>query len=209
MLHHSALLAIMLAGAGAAPPGLDWPAYVDGTSCKDVLPDGARTILGIKLDMNTLDAFERVLGASPLSKEGDAGEYFEWRCWAAANGDGTVLVVGRGEVDAQVRVLGRGMRFAGRGACPKSKLVSRSLATSNGVRIGLTRAEIERKVGPATAAGTGWHDRTCLGKKPMTEAERSAMGAGTAEGWDVSSRVTVVEADGRAEGFRLVWVVTF
>jgi hypothetical protein len=212
MLRHAILLAAALAAPGAAPLGLDWPVVqfdADGTGCKEVLPDSARTLLGIKLEMTTLDAFERVLGVSPLQKEGDAGEYFEWRCWEAANGDGTVLVVGRGEVDAQVRVLGRGMSFAGRGACPKSKLVSRSLTMKSGVRIGLTRADIERKVGPPTAAGAGWYDRTCLGKKPMTNAERSATGVGPAGAWDVSSRVTVVETDGRAEGFRVVWTVTY
>lgn len=211
MLHHALLLAVALAGAGAALSGLDWPVVqfdAGGTKCSEVLPDGARTLLGINLDMKNLDAFERVLGNSPLHQEGDASEYFEWRCWEAANGDGTVLVVGCGEVDVQVRVLGRGMKFALRGGCPKSKLVNRSLAMRNRVRIGLTRTDIERKVGLATAAGAGWYDRTCLSKWPMTKSERSAMRAGPADAWDVVSRVTVVEVDGRAEGFRVVWVVT-
>jgi hypothetical protein len=212
MLHLAVLLTIAVAETGAAPQGLDWPVVqfdAGGTGCSAVLPDGVRTVFGIRLEMKSLDAFERVLGTSPLQKEGDAGEYFQWRCWEAANGDGTVLVVGRGEVDAQVQVLGRGMSFAGRGICPKSKLVSRSLATMNGVRMGLARADIERKIGRATAAGTGWYDRTCLGKRRMTKTERSARGAGPTDTRDVSSRVTVVEAGGRAEGFRVIWVVTY
>lgn len=153
-----------------ATQGLDWPVVqfdASGTECQEVLPAAARTLLGIPLDRNHLGAFERVLGASPLRKQGDAGEYFEWRCWKAANGDGTVLVVGQGEVDAQVRVLGRGMAFAGRGECTSSKRVDRSLALGNGLRLGLTHGDLERKVGPATAAGAGWYDRTCLGNRPM------------------------------------------
>ncbi len=43
----------------------------------------------------------------------------------------------------------------------------------------------------------------------MTENDRAVQRAGPADVWDVSSRVTVVEAHGRAEGFRVVWVVTY
>lgn len=203
---------LALAAAPPAPADLDWPrVQLDGREprCTEALPEGTQTLLGIRLEQGSLDAFERVLGASALHKEGDAGDYFEWRCWEAANADGTVLVVGRGEVDAQLRVLGRGMKFAARGSCPKSRKVSRALATANGVRLGLTRADIEQKTGRATATGVGWFDRACLSKKAMTEDERVAQRAGPEGAWDVSSQLTVVEAQGRVEGFRVIWAVSY
>jgi hypothetical protein len=45
-----------------------------------------------------------------------AHEYVAWRCWQAANGDGTVLYVFRGEVGGGMMILGREMAFAGRGS---------------------------------------------------------------------------------------------
>jgi hypothetical protein len=212
MLHHAALLAFAVAAGRSTPAELDWPRErldePHEVRCRKALPDDTRTLLGVRVDQETLDRFEALLGSSPLHSEGDASTGFLWRCWEGANGDGTVLVLGRGEVDAQFQVLGREMKSVARGTCPKSKLVSRALVTGNGVRLGLTRADVERKVGRATTAGAGWFDRACLSKQPMTEKERVALHAGARGAWEVFSRITVVEAHGRVEGFRVVWGVT-
>jgi len=204
---------LLVLSAGSAAPGYPaWPHpyYVSGEShCTKALPDGVRTLLGIRMDKSTLASFERVLGASPLRKEGDGGEFFASRCWEAANGDGTVLVVGRGDVHAEFRVIGREMTNIQRGTCPKSKLVSRDLATANGVRLGLTRAQVERKVGPASKAGDGWFERACLSERPMTKSERARLGAGPSGAWDVSGRMTVVQKDDRVEAIRVMWAVTY
>src|SRR5512144_729248 len=75
--------------------GIAWPPYVnygqDGLTCTSVPRDRARTILGIRIDEQAVEVAERVLGPSPLHQEGDASEYVAWRCWLAANGDGTLL----------------------------------------------------------------------------------------------------------------------
>jgi hypothetical protein len=207
MLQYSTLLVLHLAASAGTPADLDWPREVDEPReviCQQPLPEGTRTLLGIKLDLDTLEQFQARLGSSPLHNEGDASTSFHWRCWEAANGDGTVLVVGRGELDVEVRVLGRRMRFAARGTCPKSKLVSRSLATDNGVRLGSSAADIEKKVGRSTTTGTGWLDRTCFSKRPMTDKERAAAKADPGAAWDVVSRLTVVLANDRVEEFRVV-----
>jgi hypothetical protein len=211
MLHHAVLLVLILR-ADDAPGALTWPEvhYESGeTECADALPDGTRTLLGVRLEMATLASFERVLGPSPLRKQGDGGEYFAWRCWEAENGDGTVLVVGRGEVHAEFQVLGRDMMFPQRGTCPKSKLVDRSLATANGIRLGMTQAQVEQRTGPASKSGTGWSERACLSKQPMNHQEKARVGGDAADSFDISSTIRLVERDGRTEAFRVMWTVTY
>jgi hypothetical protein len=211
MLHHAVLLVLLLRAEDASG-GLTWPEvhHQSGeTECAHALPDGARTLLGVQLEKATLTSFERVLGPSPLRKQGDAGEYFAWRCWEAENGDGTVLVVGRGEVHAELQVLGKDMMFPQRGTCPRSKLVTRSLATANGVRLGLTRAQVEQKSGPASKIGDHWFEKACLSKLPMNAEEKARVGAGAADSFDVSSTLRAVEKGGRVEAFRVMWAVTY
>ena len=211
MLEPVLLIVGLLSATGTPPADLDWP--VDSPpeddredhrpACTKAISNGVRTILGIRLEQETLERFEALLGESPLHSEGDAGTGFEWRCWEAASGDGTILVVGSGELTAEFRILGPRMKFDARGTCPSSKLVSRTLATANGVRLGLTRAQVERKVG-----GRGWLDRTCIGKEPMTEEERRAQGGPPGAAWSVYSRITLVASGGRVEGIRVVWALT-
>lgn len=209
---HLGFLLVLVLGAEDAEGVLRWPKvhYESGeTECAHALPDGTRTLLGVRLEEATLPSFERVLGRSLSWKQGDAGEYFEWRCWEAENGDGTVLVVGRGEVHAEFQVLGRDKAFPQRGTCPKSKLVGRSLATANGIQLGMTRAKVEQKTGPASKMGKNWFERSCLSKQPMKEEERARVGASAAASFDVSSTISLVEKDGRIEAFRVMWAVTY
>src|SRR5512133_2778793 len=115
------------AAAGAASrsapltKALVWPppkeAFAPGNVvCAKPPSDGMRTILGIVVDHGAVDRAVGVLGASPLSEEGDAGDYSASRCWEAANGDGTLLCLERGEVHGGLTVVGREVASTRRGS---------------------------------------------------------------------------------------------
>src|SRR5262249_51183302 len=157
--------------ASAASDELRWPARsLDRTGeahCADSLPDGTRTLLGIRLNTDPSNLFVHVLGPSPEHGAADAHSGQSWQCWAAANGDGTVLIVRGGELADEFEVLGREMQFPERPTCARSKLVSRKLTTANGLRIGISRTDLEAKVGVSSRAGKRWVQRRCSNRKPM------------------------------------------
>lgn len=119
------ILALFSTGplATAANGELRWPPRSHDRPrephCADSLPDGTRTILGIRLNTDPSNLFVDVLGPPPGHSAGDAHSGWNWHCWAAANGDGTVLVVGGGELVDEFEVLGREMPFPARSKCAK------------------------------------------------------------------------------------------
>lgn len=211
-----ATLAVLLAFASDAPlPAQDaWPSDAAGRHvpvCKGKLAVSARTILGIPVEQETIGRFEALLGSSPEHVEGDASTSLHWRCWEAANGDGTVLMVGTGEVHAEAQVLGREMEFAARGSCARSTRITRALATASGLRLGATRARAERTLGRELAftADERWLDVACLGRERMIAAEARRQGAPAGAAFDVFSRVTVAHARGRVVGIRVMFGKTY
>jgi hypothetical protein len=117
-----------------------------------------------------------------------------------------VLVIGQSELHGIVRLFGPEMAFPERGTCPTSDKVSKTLATASGIRLGLSRNEIEKRVGPATKAGKGWYQHFAASKRPMTEQEKSAWKASPPyDVFDVFSGIRVVEKGGRAVGIQIAW----
>jgi len=172
--------------------------------------DASRTLFGIAVDTGTVDQFEAKLGKSPAHVQGDASTFSSRQCWQAANGDGTVLVIEHGELDAHIEILGREMEVREGPGCPKSPLVSRAMATANGLRLGLSLEEIERVVGPPTEQGADWFARTCSAKEPMTSAEKERMLTTNPDAaWDVYWDIQVVESNGTAEGIRITYVIQY
>jgi hypothetical protein len=190
--------------------GSEWPRFAerleDRAKRAKPLSEDSLTVLGIRINQESVDVAENVLGPSQLRSQGDAAESLHWRCWEAANGDGTVLVIGRGELDGVVRVFGPEMAFPERGTCPASDKVSKTLATASGIRLGLSRDEIEKRVGPATKAAKGWYQHFAMSTRPMTEEEKSAWKATPPyDIFAVFSGIRVVENGGRAVGFQIAW----
>jgi hypothetical protein len=191
----------------ATPGGLHWPPYQDygpgQERCADLLTDESRTIQGLLVDASTVDAAQGVFGPASLREEGDASEHTEWRCWRAANGDGTVVYVDRGEVGGGLRVLGREMAFPERSKCAKSSNVHRGIATKSGLHLGLTRAQVEDLVGPSTKSAKDWYERSCCGKKLQSKGNGGA-GAGD-ESAAACSLFRGVETRGKLVGFAITW----
>jgi len=130
----------------------------------------------------------------------------DWRCWTAANGDGTTLFLGRGEVHEELRLFDGEVSFPERNGCPRSKLVRRGLATEDGLRLGLSRAAVEELVGGSSGAGSGWYERLCFTKRAMTEKEKVRLHAVKASAnVGVTSRLVVLEDGDKAIGLRVSW----
>ncbi len=191
-----------------------WPpevGYQDGEAeCPRALPADLLSIDGLRpgrgLDDDLADGV-RIFGPSPLLHAGDAGASRSWRCWSAANGDGTVVVESTGlGIWWELRVLGPEIAFEGRDQCPRSKKVGRWLATGNGIRLGLARARVESLVGAATKASRGWFERMCFSKQKMTPAESASMKAPAGNDfWGIASWFRGVFAGGRLAGFSIGW----
>jgi hypothetical protein len=171
--------------------------------------DAMRTILGVVLDHGAVERAVGVLGSSPLREEGDAGDYAASRCWEAANGDGTLLCLERGEVHAGLTVLGREVASARRGASPLSALVRRGMATGAGLRLGLPKTEVTRIVGRDSRPRADQFYRACCSKRPMTAAEKAAAQAPAEYAFfDVCTVFRGVFADGKVVGFAITWAET-
>jgi hypothetical protein len=206
------ILALLSTGALASSGSdeLRWPARSRDKAgephCADSLPDGTRILLGIRLNSDPGNLFVDVLGPSPGHGAGDGRRGRNWQCWAATNGDGTVLVARRGVLVDEFEVLGREMPFPARPTCARSKLVSRKLATANGLRIGIFRSDVEAKVGAPSRAGKRWLQRTCNSRKPMTDEDRDAWEAPPGAHWDILSAMTALFDDAdRMVAFRVTW----
>jgi hypothetical protein len=194
--------------------GLAWPSavqypYETGPKCARPLSEETLTVSGLRVREDAIEKAERIIGRSPIHEEGDAGDFVAWRCWEAANGDGTVLYVARHEIGAEIRVLGAEMAFAGRGACPKSKLVHRRMATGNGLRLGLDRARVEKVAGRASWVGREGFERACWSRRPMTKAEKAATNASGGDAfWDIYSAFRGVESSGELVALGVTWSAT-
>ena len=164
-----------------ASAGMSWPPEAryaaDEGKCPTPLSDATRTVLRLRLDAGLVDRAEEVLGASPVHEEGDAGSYRKWRCWEAANGDGTVLYIAKGEVQGILRIVGPDMAFADRGTCPKSTKIDRHLATANGIGLGTSRAAFQKRIGRISQEGEGWYERACFTQKRLTDQQIHSMNA--------------------------------
>jgi hypothetical protein len=193
--------------------GIPWPAsdYSSAKSvCSEPPPDTARTILGIRVQKTAVRFAERILGPSPLRSQGQGGEHVTWRCWEAANGDGTVLYVSRGEVEGQLRVLGAEMLFPGRGSCPKSQLVHRGIATDGGLRLGLSQIEAQARLGAPTIVNKDSAEWVCEARRQLTPQEAAArrLPPGV-DLMDIVSIAKLVLSDSKVVGFEIQWQETY
>lgn len=100
------MLFVLLATALASNGGGAWPegsARPKASQCAIDDLERSRSVLGLRVRKVELDQAEKTLGPAPRWTKGDGGEWRSWRCWESANGDGTVLQVGRTDVDAFIR----------------------------------------------------------------------------------------------------------
>src|SRR6267378_237574 len=117
-----------------------------------VLADTNFTILGLAAGTQ-FDEIAAKLGKAQSVQRGDASSGREQVCYASANSTETVHVIFEfGELTSVFYLFTGGKDWKGSDLCHKSKQISRTVSTSSGLRLGLTRAQIEAILGKADFA---------------------------------------------------------
>jgi hypothetical protein len=110
-------------------------------------------ILGI--DLTYEDIFGKVakkLGKTAMIFRGDASTARQQACYVSSTGASkTFLIFEQGEVELAFYLFADGRSWNGIDHCAESGLVARNIATSSGLRLGLTRAQVEGILGRPTA----------------------------------------------------------
>lgn len=164
--------------------------YCDQKSAKKVeITDADATILGLAIGRASLRDVQAKLGSAEVTRVSREEESDVSICYVSPT-DGTVLVfysgvMGGGEDITWFALWSHEAAFLHTSQCTPSKLVSRSLRTQSGIRLGLTKAALERIVGKATEHGPKSVMYNYLCRKKMTEEE--IKGFKTANNWDVRS----------------------
>ncbi|MGB9073054.1 MAG: hypothetical protein WCC22_10330 [Terriglobales bacterium] len=164
--------------------------YCDEKNAKKVeITDADATILGLAIGRASLKDVQTKLGSAIVTRVSREEESDVSICYVSP-ADGTVLVfysgvMGGGEDITWFALWSREAAFPHASQCTPSKMVSRGLGTQSGVRLGLTKADLERIVGKPTERGPKSVKYNYLCRKKMTEDE--IKGFKTANNWDVRS----------------------
>jgi len=151
--------------------------------------DANMSILGLAIGHASLKDVQARLGNArtvPVSKEEESDVAL---CYVSPT-DGTVLIFYSGSMAGWVDVTGfalwaREAQYPRASDCLSSKLVSRSLATTGGVRLGLTKEELQRLLGQPTGFGKASIKYQYVCRRKMTDDEIKRFK--TVNNWDVAS----------------------
>jgi hypothetical protein len=186
------------------------------------------TVLGVALEETSLSEAQRI-PAEVRHNGGDAGASASGECYVGADGTTLALVsnseMGGGAVITDVQLVARGSHpdYSGddgyavpperRPRCATSASLSESTATSGGLRLGLTRADVLRLLGRPTESDEHRVLFTSEAKVPMTPGQRKALKPYTGEDrrddYLVRLRAVLVElAGGRVTAIRLTQVTS-
>jgi hypothetical protein len=136
--------------------------------------DADATILGFVIGHASLN-IQTKLGDAKIERVSRAEESDIAMCYASPT-DATVLVVYSGAIGGWkdltwLALWSREAAYPRRSHCASSTLVSRSLATGSGLRLGLTNKEVQEIAGRPTTVGSQSAKYEYLCRAKMTEAE--------------------------------------
>lgn len=132
-------------------------------------------ILGIPLGENQFQLAVTKLGKATQVDRGDASTGRHQICYVSAKNPHKVyLILEFGEVEEVFYLFANGTAWAGEDLCTKSELVSDKVATSSGLRLGLTRSQLEAILGPPDYADVSrvFYSRQIRRKTSTAEFER-------------------------------------
>jgi hypothetical protein len=145
-------------------------------------------VMGLRVGHSTFKDVRAKLGPSKETRVSREEESDVAMCYVSPS-DGTVLifytgVMGGGEDITWFAIWSREAAFPHTAQCSPSKLISRSVRTSSGLRLDLTKSELQKIAGipTQTKAKLDAYDFIC--RRKMTPDE--ITGFKTANGWDVS-----------------------
>jgi|SRR5579864_2766315 hypothetical protein len=151
---NGAIVVLLLIVTGLCPAQTrreDEP-FCDEKSAKKVeIADGDAATLGFSIGHATLKDVQAKLGSASVTRVSREEESDVSICYVSP-ADGTVLVLytgvmGGGEDITWFALWSHEAAYPHASRCTPSKLVTRSLSTESGVRLGLTKEEFERVVG--------------------------------------------------------------
>lgn len=179
------ILFLLLITANASPSQTnreDEPYCDERSTPKVEITDSDATILGLTIGRASLKDVQAKLGST---EERDLSV-----CYVSPI-DGTVLVFYSGVMASgwknitRFDLWSREAAFPHTSQCTSSNSVSRSLRTQSGIRLGLTKADLEQILGKPTKRGSKSDRYNFLCRRKMTEDE--IKGFKTANNWDVRS----------------------
>jgi hypothetical protein len=186
-----AIVVLLLIATGLSPAQTrheDEP-FCDEESAKNVdIAAGDAAILGFSIGHATLKDVQAKLGSASVRRVSREEESDVSICYVSP-ADGTVLVfytgvMGGGTDITWFALWSHEAAYPHASRCTPSKLVTRSLSTESGVRLGLTKEEVERIVGKPPQNGLKSNKYSYLCRKKMTEEKIKSFK--TENNWDVT-----------------------
>ena len=168
-----ALLSSQTAAAGLEPPG--YPAALLGAQPTLAQPAARSASLGgylVQLESTSLGLLARAAGA-PLTREREGENVHDWLCMAAREG-GKPLRVWAHSSAADGPVSGVQIEAGGTpdARCPELPAAMQPVSLGEGLRLGLTRAEVVKRLGPPSHEDGGW--LMYLADRPVPAAPAAA-----------------------------------
>lgn len=167
----------------------DEPFCERSNKSKVEIADADATILGFKIGTSTLKEVQAKLGQAkptPVSREEESDVSI---CYISPV-DGTVLVfytgvMGGDEDVTRFALWSRQAAFPRSSQCTSSNVISHSLSTKSGIRLGLTKEDFETIAGKPISPTSNPVKYEYLCRSKMTEDE--IKGFKSANNWDVSA----------------------
>ncbi|HET7208762.1 MAG TPA: hypothetical protein VFI95_19450 [Terriglobales bacterium] len=160
----------------------------EGTARADIT-DADATILGFTIAHASLEDVQAKLGSTELRRVSKDEESDVSICYVSP-ADRTILVFYSGAMGGWKDITwfalwSREAMYPHSSECASSSLVSRNLATVSGLRLGLTKKELEKIAGRPTKDGTRSvkYDYVCRSKMTADEVK----GMKDVNGWDATS----------------------
>jgi len=105
------------------------------------------TVAGVGLDRDQTESIEANLGKAKSVQRGDGAAAREQVCYVSEGPERVHLIFEFGEVDSIFYLFINGSDWQGSALCVKSKQVSMNLTTGSGLKLGLTRSQVETTLG--------------------------------------------------------------
>jgi hypothetical protein len=184
-----ALLILLIAVASPARTNhRDQPLCSEASAKKIRLSEADLTVLGLTIGHSSLKDVQAKLGSATSRKVSREDESDIALCYVSQE-DATVLVFYSGAMGGwaditEFEVWGREAMFPRPSDCSPSNLVSRSLSTQSGIKLGLATEELARILGTPSKSGRASIKYECLCRRKMTVDEVARFK--TSNGWDVT-----------------------
>jgi len=139
------------------------------------IPESNFELSGVVLGPKQFEQLATKFGKTEEIERGDASTGRNQVCYrSAAAGEPIHLVFEFGEVDEIFYLFSGGANWSGSESCAKSKLIDQQLSTKSGLKLGLSRTQVEAILGPADMASGDriYYSRVTKRKTTPEEFER-------------------------------------